>query len=74
MYQLWIKHFYWYDHNLEKVAMYRGLIAWNHRLQQSTFVAQMCSPALVCATLAMFAGAVEASVEEADPLLQVVSF
>lgn len=37
-------------------------------------VARMCSPPLVCATLAMFASAIEASVEEADPLLQVVSF
>lgn len=31
------------------------------------------SSSLICATLAMFASAVEASVEEADPLLQVVS-
>lgn len=44
---------------------------------QTAAVHIRCSDAftsLVFATLAMFASAVEASVEEADPLLQVVSF
>lgn len=63
-----------YAHNLEKWQLYSTVTAWNHttRLQQSSSAGLICA-SVICLILAVFASAVEASVQETDPLFHVVS-
>ena len=61
-----------YDYNLEKMAIYSS---WQDEITpiQTVLIGWTVFASLVCSMLAVFASAVEAFVEEAESLLQVMS-